>query len=98
MLACLSEKNEKQRKSRNHEVTFLGSDKKKKKKKYQNLAFGNLHSMAGEIKMVDQVLCPLILLLPEFFNFMNVSFNVCVDIRDFISEFSVALYFFSTLI
>lgn len=97
VLACLSEKNEKQRKSRNHQVIFLGSDKKKKKK-YQNLAFGNLHSMAGEIKMVDQVLCPLILLLPQFFNFMNVSFKVCVDIRDFISEFSVALYFFSTLI
>lgn len=97
MLACLSEKNEKQRKSRNHQVIFLGSDKKKKKK-YQNLAFGNLHSMAGEIKMVDQVLCPPILLLPQFLNFVNVSFNVCVDIRDFISEFSVALYFFSTLI
>lgn len=96
MLACLSGKNEKQRKSRNHQVSFLGSDKKKKK--YQNLAFGNLHSMAGEINMVDQVLCPPILLLPQFLNFVNVSFNVCVDIRDFISEFSVALYFFSTLI
>lgn len=39
VLACLSEKNEKQRKSRNHEVTFLGSDKKKKKKKVPELGF-----------------------------------------------------------
>lgn len=44
--------------------------------------------------MVYQVPRSPIPLLPQSFNFVNVSFNVCVDIRGFISEFSVALHFF----